>query len=139
MFSKDPELDHLARLVHSALIEFHEIEQKKSNPFEGMCYCASVCLKKLVGNKVILWKTRDHNNQFHWWCETPDGEIIDLTSEQYTIHNLPVPSTGRASKLKEQGRVMGFKSYQKKIDKLMEIIDKIYSDRPLTDLGIEKR
>ena len=34
---------------------------------------------------------------------------------------------------------MGFKSYQKKIDKLMEIIDKIYSDRPLTDLGIEKR
>lgn len=124
MFSKDPELEQKSRLVQSALIEFHERDQKKSNPYEGMCYCASVCLKKLVGRKVILWKTRDHNNQFHWWCETPEGEIIDLTSEQYTIHNLPVPSTGRASKLKEQGRIMGFKSYQKKIDILMEIIEK---------------
>ena len=123
MFSKDPELDHLARLVHSALIEFHEIDQKKSNPFEGMCYCASVCLKKLVGRAVILWKVKDHNGVWHWWCETPDGEVIDLTKDQYELNNNPVPSTGRASKLKEQGRIMSFKSYQKKIDTLMQIME----------------
>ena len=88
-----------------------------------MCYCASVCLKKLVGRAVILWKVKDHNGTWHWWCETPEGEVIDLTSKQYELKNLPVPSSGRASRLKEQGRIMSFKSYQKKIDKLMEIIE----------------
>ena len=84
MFSKDPELDHLARLVHSALIEFHEIDQKKSNPFEGMCYCASVCLKKLVGNKVILWKTRDHNNQYSLDFDDKLDELLKIESEIIT-------------------------------------------------------
>ena len=123
MFSKNPKLDKQARSVEDALIKFHQRDQKKNNPYEGMCYCASVCMKKLAGRDVILWKTRDHNNQFHWWCETKEGEVIDITAEQYTINNLPVPSTGRASRVKEQGRIMGFKSYQKKIDILMEIIE----------------
>ena len=123
MYSKDPNIDKEAIKVRAALVEFHARNPKKANPYDGMCYCASVALKKLVGNKVILWKVKDHNGVWHWWCETPGGEIIDLTKEQYELNNNPVPSTSRASKLKEQGRIMSFKSYQKKIDTLMGIIE----------------
>ena len=123
MYSQDPQIEQASIKVRSALVEFHTRNPKKTNPYEGMCYCASVCLKKLVGRAVILWKVKDHNGTWHWWCETPEGEVIDLTSKQYELKNLPVPSSGRASRLKEQGRIMSFKSYQKKIDKLMEIIE----------------
>ena len=123
MYSQDPLIEQASIKVRSALVEFHARNPKKANPYDGMCYCASVALKKLVGNKVILWKVKDHNGTWHWWCETPEGEVIDLTSKQYQLKNLPVPSSGRASRLKEQGRIMSFKSYQKKIDKLMEIIE----------------
>ena len=130
MYSKDPQIEQEAIKVTAALVEFHTRNPKKENPYEGMCYCASVCLKKLVGKLegkvVILWKVKDHNGVWHWWCETPDGEVIDLTKEQYELNNNPVPSTSRASKLKEQGRIMSFKSYQKKIDTLMQIIEEKY-------------
>ena len=126
MYSKDPNIDKEAIKVRAALVEFHARNPKKANPYEGMCYCASVCLKKLVGRAVILWKVKDHNGVWRWWCETPDGEVIDLTKEQYELNHNPVPSTGRASKLKEQGRIMSFKSYQKKIDTLMQIIEEKY-------------
>ena len=124
MFSKDPEIEEWCIKIDNALNQLFELKNSdKKNPYEGNCYVASVVLKKLVGNKVILWKVRDHNNQFHWWCETPDGEIIDLTSKQYSLNSLPVPSLGRASKNKEQGRQMTFKSYIKRINELMEIIE----------------
>ena len=79
-------------------------------------------LYDLVGNQVRLWKTRDQNNQFHWWCETRNGETIDLTSEQYSENNIEVPSNGRAAKMKESGRILSFTSYKKKVDSLLEII-----------------
>ena len=124
MFSKDPEIEENCRKIDAALLKLYESKNSDyKNPYEGNCYVASVVLKKLVGRKVILWKVRDHNNQFHWWCETKDGEIIDLTSKQYSLNSLPVPSTGRASRNKEQGRQMTFKSYLKRIKELMDIID----------------
>lgn len=125
MFSKNPKLDKQARSVEDALIKFHQRDQKKNNPYEGMCYCASVCMKKLAGRDVILWKTRDHNNQFHWWCETKDGEVIDLTKQQYELNNISVPSSGQAASLKEQGRRMSFASYKKKEERMMEIIEEL--------------
>ena len=122
MYSKDTEIEEICIKIDSALHQLFESKNsKKNNPYEGMCYVASMVLKKLVGRKVILWKVKDHNGQFHWWCETPDGEIIDLTSKQYSLNSLPVPSTGRASRLKEQGRQMSFPSYKKRVEELMEI------------------
>ena len=126
MYSKEAEIEENCIKIEAALNQLFESKNsQKNNPYEGMCYVASVVLKKLVGRKVILWKVKDHNGVWHWWCETPDGEVIDLTKEQYELNHNPVPSTGRASKLKEQGRIMSFKSYQKKIDPLMGIIDGI--------------
>ena len=82
MYSKDAEIEENCIKIEAALNQLFESKNSnKKNPYEGMCYVASVVLKKLVGRKVILWKVKDHNGQFHWWCETPDGEVIDLTSK----------------------------------------------------------
>ena len=122
MYSQDPELEEASQLVDAALIQFYEEGKKTTaNPYEGMCYVASVVLKNLVGRKAILWKVKDQNRQFHWWCETKDGEVIDLTSKQYSLNSLPIPSIGRAAKLKEQGRQMSFPSDKKRVEELMEI------------------
>ena len=126
MYSQDPELEDASKNSYEALIQFYEEGKKKtSNPYEGMCYVASVVLKNLVGRKVILWKVKVQNRQFHWRCETKDGEVIDLTSKQYSLKNIGVPSSGMAAKLKEQGRRMSFASYKKKEERLMEIIKEL--------------
>ena len=125
-YSQDPEIDAASLLVVAALQEFYEQGDKSTkNPYEGMSYVASVVLKNLVGVKVILWKVKDQNRQFHWWCETKDGEVIDLTSKQYSLNNIGVPSSGMAARLKEQGRRTGFATQMKKEEHVMAIIEEI--------------
>ena len=46
-----------------------------------------------------------------------NGEVIDLTSKQYSLHNIGVPSFGMAARLKEQDRRTWFASQKKKKDK----------------------
>ena len=88
-YSQDPEIEAASSLVVAALKEFYEQGDKSTkNHYEGMSYVASVVLKNLVGVKVILWKVKDQNRQFHWWCETKDGEVIDLTRWKYSICQL---------------------------------------------------
>ena len=65
---------------------------------------------------------KDQNRQFHWWCETKNGEVIDLTSKQYSLNNIGVPSSGMAARLKEQGRRTGFAIQKKKEEQMMAII-----------------
>ena len=76
MYSTDPEIQRQSENVRAALLVYFERNPDMKSPYDGMCYVASATLKKLVGNKVRLWKTRDQNNQFHWWCETRNGETI---------------------------------------------------------------
>tara|TARA_B100000579_G_scaffold130352_1_gene105234 strand:+ start:35 stop:427 length:393 start_codon:yes stop_codon:yes gene_type:complete len=125
-YSQDPEIQAASSLVVSALQEFYKRGDKSTkNPYEGMSYVASVVLKNLLGVKVILWKVKDQNRQFHWWCETKDGEVIDLTSKQYSLNNIGVPSSGMAARLKEQGRRTGFAAQEKKEEHLMVIIEEM--------------
>ena len=101
-YSQDPEIEAASSLVIAALQRFYEQSDKSTkNPYEGMSYVASVVLKNLVAGKVILWKVKDQNRQFHWWCETKNGEVIDLTSKQYSLNNIGVPSSSMAARLKE--------------------------------------
>ena len=124
-YSKDPEIEAASSLVVAALQEFYEQGNKRTkNPYEGKSYVASVALKNLVAGKVILWKVKDQNRQFHWWCETKNGEVVDLTSKQYLLNNIAVPSSGMAARLKEQGRRTGFTT-QKKEEHVMAIIEEM--------------
>ena len=114
-YSQDPEIEAASSLVVAVLKEFYEQGDKNTkNPYEGMSYIASVVLKNLVGVKVILWKVKDQNRQFHWCCETKDSEVIDLTSKQYSFNNIGVPTSEMAAILKEQGRWTGFATQKKK-------------------------
>ena len=125
-YSQDPEIEAASSLVVAALKELYEQGDKSTkNPYEGMSYVASVVLKNLVGVKVIWWKVKDQNRQFHWWCETKDGEVIDLTSKQYSLNNIGVPSSGMAARLKEQGRRTGFATQKKKEKQMMAIIEEM--------------
>ena len=125
-YSQDSEIEAASSLVVTALQKFYEQGDKSTrNPYEGMSYVASVVLKNLVGVKVILWKVKDQNRQFHWWCETKHGEVIDLTRKQYSLNNICVPSSGIAAKLKEQGRRTGFAAQEKKEEHLMVIIEEM--------------
>ena len=109
IYSKDPEIEKAAILVDTALIEYHSRHPKSGKtPSENMSYVASIVLKNLLDRKVILWKVKDNNREFHWWCISQDGEVIDLTKQQYESKNIPVPSTGRVALNKEQGRRMSF-------------------------------
>ena len=135
-YSQDPEIEAASSLVVAALQEFYEQGDKSTkNPYEGMSYVASVVLKNLVGVKVILWKVKDQNRQFHWWCETKDGEVIDLTSKQYSLNNIGVPSSRMAARLKEQGRRTGFANQMKKEEHVMAIIEEIKKSKGGTELG----
>ena len=123
-YSQDPEIEAASSLVVAALQEFYKKENKSTkNPYEGMSYIASVVLKNLVAEKVILWKVKDQNRQFHWWCETKNGEVIDLTSKQYSLNNIGVPSSGMAAKLKVQGRRTGLPMQKKREEQMMAIIE----------------
>ena len=125
-YSQDPEIEAASSLVIDTLQEFYAKGDKNTkNPYEGMSYVASVVLKNLLGGKVILWKVKDQNRQFHWWCETKNGEVIDLTSKQYSLNNIGVPSSGMAARLKEQGRRTGFATQMKKEEQMMAIIEEI--------------
>ncbi len=125
-YPQDPEIEAASTLVIAALQEFYEQSDKSTkNPYEGMSYVASVVLKNLLAGKVILWKVKDQNRQFHWWCETKNGEVIDLTSKQYSLNNIGVPSSGIAARLKEQGRRTGFATHKKKEEQMMAIIEEI--------------
>ena len=125
-YSQDPEIEAASSLVIAALQKFYEQgDQSTKNPYEGMSYVASVVLKNLAAGKVILWKVKDQNRQFHWWCETKNGEVIDLTSKQYSLNNIGVPSSGIAARLKEQGRRTGFATDKKKEEQIMAIIEEI--------------
>tara|TARA_B100000579_G_scaffold32780_1_gene22907 strand:- start:429 stop:821 length:393 start_codon:yes stop_codon:yes gene_type:complete len=125
-YSQDPEIEAASSLVIAALQEFYEQSDKSTkNPYEGMSYIASVVLKNLVTGKAILWKVKDQNRKFHWWCETKNDEVIDLTSKQYSLNNIGVPSSGIAATLKEQGRRTGFATQKKKEEQMMAIIEEI--------------
>ena len=126
IYSQDREIEAASSLVIAALQKFYEQgDQSTKNPYEGMSYVASVVLKNLVAGKIILWKVKDQNRQFHWWCETKNGEVIDLTSKQYSLNNIGVPSSGMAARLKEQGRRTGFATQKKKEEQMMAIIEEI--------------
>ena len=65
-YSQVLEIEAASSLVVAALQEFYEQGDKSTkNPYEGMSYLASVVLKNLVEGKVILWKVKDQNRQFH--------------------------------------------------------------------------
>ena len=85
------------------------------NRLRGHCYVASEAFFHLAGGKRAGYKpmTVRHECVVHWYLLGPEGEVVDLTAEQF---NTPVPY--------HFGRGRGFltKEPSKRARKLMDRI-----------------
>jgi hypothetical protein len=117
------ELGTICSLIDQALTELHQSKPRGSNPYEGQCYIASATLKKFFGRALMLYRTKDHTNQYHWWVETKDGQVIDLTRKQYELIGVSVPSTDEAAIFKEKQSYLSFASYKKRVAELQSLVE----------------
>ena len=70
--------------LSSDLLPKKWIERNKTNPMFGHCHTASACLQKLFGSQNIkLYRALDDEDIWHWWAVTKEGELIDITADQY--------------------------------------------------------
>ena len=53
------------------------------HPLTGHCYVASEALYHLSDDSLKPMRARDDQGVVHWWLETLEGEILDLTAGQY--------------------------------------------------------
>jgi hypothetical protein len=93
------------------------IERNKTNPMFGHCHTASACLQKLFGSENIkLYRALDDEDIWHWWAVTKEGELIDITADQYY-------STGRTPPYNEgkKASMLGF-DYRKRVLKLLATV-----------------
>ena len=93
--------DALAQSIRAVLTEdlLKPEYRGASRPFTGHCYVASEAYYHLSGGKDSGLKSKvlRHEGSTHWWLENPQGQVTDLTAEQFET---PVPY--------EQGRGTGF-------------------------------
>ena len=88
-------------------------------PMFGHCHTASDCLQKLFGSENIkLYRSKDEEDIWHWWCVDIHGQRIDLTDEQY--HSLGrTPPYDRG----EKASILGW-SYKKRVEELLKRVEK---------------
>lgn len=89
------------------------------NPTFGHCHTAAGCLYKLFGPKAMHMHRGFDGEIYHWWVVDKNGNIIDLTSEQYTsIGKVPPYEHG------EKSGLLGF-DYKKRV---LILLDRVKSE-----------
>ena len=71
-----------------------------ASEFCGHCHHATLAMYELLGGKNCGYKVRKAIDELqikHYWLESPSGEIIDPTAEQYTDLNRPLPYGSRVT------------------------------------------
>lgn len=77
-----------------------EYRGKVASKFCGHCHHATLAMYELLGGKNNGYKVRKAVDELqikHYWLESPSGEIIDPTAEQYTDLNRPLPYGNRVT------------------------------------------
>jgi len=124
----------ICTLIDEALHELHQVKPRGDNPYEGQCYIASATLKKFFGRSLMLYRAKDHKDRYHWWVETKDGQVIDLTKKQYQITGHPIPSDGENAVHKQKQSFLNFASYKKRIEVLTTLVEQKLVEK-VTDSG----
>jgi len=88
--------DKICKLIKSnltpELLPKTWLKKNEKKPLYGHCYGASRVLQRIFGEEhITLFRGLDHTGEYHWWVQDDKGEIVDLTSEQYTSQNLSPP------------------------------------------------
>ena len=98
-------------------------ERNSRNPTFGHCHTAAGCLYKLFGPKAMHMHRGFDGEIYHWWVVDKNGNIIDLTSEQYTsIGTVPPYEQG------EKSGMLGF-GYKTRV---LVLLDKVTSELNIT-------
>ena len=124
LISYDKEnLDKVSKLIVDNLTpDLVSVKNRKRNSIErlfGHCYAASACLQKIFGTKNIkLYRAKDDEDIWHWWCVDANGKRIDLTADQYyNVGRTPPYEQG------EKASILGW-SYKKRVEELLERVEK---------------
>ena len=95
------------------------VERNKSNPTFGHCHTVAGVLYKIFGSKQVKMYRGFDGEIYHWWVQDKEGNIIDLTSEQYTsLGKTPPYDVG------EKAGMLGF-DYRKRVDILFEKVNSL--------------
>ena len=57
--------------------------KSNSHPLAGLCYVLSEAFYHMHPQFKLKPMVARHRGQTHWWLESPDGKIIDITKEQF--------------------------------------------------------
>jgi hypothetical protein len=103
------------------------LNRNYGNPMAGHCYHASAVLQQIFGTKNIkLMRAIDDEGEYHWWCETSEGHLIDITEDQYFSRGLTPPHDKG-----QKESALGF-SYRYKVSVLYERVMAEVEDRKST-------
>ena len=93
------------------------------NPTFGHCHNAAGCLYKIFGHEnVHMYRALDDEGIWHWWAVDLNGNLIDLTVEQYTsVGRVPPHADGTKSS------ILGFE-YRKRVQRLLDKVTKELSE-----------
>ena len=111
--------DTIIRNLTPDLLPKKWVERNASNPMFGHCHTASGCLQKVFGTKTIkLYRALDDEGIWHWWVVDVNGQLIDLTADQYYSQgrNPPYNDGQKAS-------ILGF-DYRKRVLRLLDKVSK---------------
>ena len=111
--------DTIIRNLTPDLLPKKWVERNASNPMFGHCHTASGCLQKVFGSKTIkLYRALDDEGIWHWWVVDVNGQLIDLTADQYYSQgrNPPYNDGQKAS-------ILGF-DYRKRVLRLLDKVSK---------------
>lgn len=90
------------------------LERNKTNPTFGHCHTVSGVLYKIFGPKNVKMYRGFDGEIYHWWVLDLNGNIIDLTADQYfSVERVPPYNVG------EKAGLLGF-DYRKRVDILLE-------------------
>jgi len=109
----------IKRNLTTDLLAVSWINKNARQEMAGHCYHASAVFRKYFP-EFKLYRAFDDEGEYHWWCQKEvDGHqvIIDLTSDQYTKLDRPLPY-----KDGEKQSELGF-SYREKVRKLHERVE----------------
>ena len=99
------------------------VERNSKNPMFGHCHTASACLQRLFGTKNIrLYRALDDEGIWHWWVVDVNGQLIDLTADQYYSQGRNPPYNDG-----EKASILGF-DYRKRVLRLLDKVSKELSE-----------
>lgn len=101
------------------------IERNRTNPTFGHCHNVAGCLYKVFGKDAVkMYRALDDEGIYHWWVKDLNGNIIDLTADQYYSTNRTPPYDKG-----EKAGLLGFE-YKKRVLKLYERVMNEYNSKP---------